>query len=85
MKRGRPSGPRRRSRPPGPPREPLPVGQKLEDHWNDRTGTVLDFACQFAHPKAEPVFSYLVRWDDGQVQALSEHALDGGQGVDLGD
>jgi len=44
---------------------------------------VLDFACQYAHPKAEPVYSYLIRWDDGQVNALSEAALGGGQGYEL--
>ena len=84
MKRRNP-GPSRKPRRPSTPREPLAVGQKLLDHWSERNGTVLDFACQFAHPKAEPVFSYLIRWDDGQIQALAENALDGNQGVELCD
>lgn len=41
----------------------------------DQEGVVLDFACQYAHPKADPVYSYLVRLDDGQVVAISQAAL----------
>ena len=42
-----------------------------------------DSACQYAHPNAEPVFNYLVRWDDGQVSALTEHALDARGEIEL--
>ena len=63
----------------------LEIGQKLQDRRSGRVGTILEFACQYAHPKAEPVYSYLVRWDDGQVQALSEAALEGGHGLELVD
>lgn len=75
---------RRARRAPGDePREPLRVGQKLQERSSDRVGTILEFACQYAHPKAEPAFNYLVRWDDGQIQALHESALDGGYGLNL--
>jgi hypothetical protein len=53
------------------------AGQKVRDGVEDRSGIILDVACQYAHPKAQPVFSYLIRWQDGQVQALSEHAFSG--------
>jgi len=36
---------------------------------------VLEHACQYSHPKADPVYSYLIRWEDGQVSAISEGAL----------
>jgi hypothetical protein len=42
----------------------------------------LDYACQYAHPKADPVYSYLIKWDDGQVQALSEAAVGGPFGIE---
>jgi len=63
----------------------LPEGQKLRDARLSREGVVLDVACQYSHPKAPPIYSYLVRWDDGQVQAISEGALARGQGVELAD
>ena len=50
--------------------ERLEAGQKIRDVQTNNVGVVLDFACQYAHPKADPVYSYLVRWGDGQVQAL---------------
>lgn len=60
-----------------PPRtEALETGQKLHDAREGKTGVVLDTARQYSHPKADPVYSYLVRWDDGQVQAITEAALD---------
>lgn len=55
--------------------ERLPSGQKLRHLRNGATGQIVDSACQYAHPNAEPVFNYLVRWDDGQVSALTEFAL----------
>ena len=57
--------------------EPLDVGCKIHDDRADLLGVVVDSACQYAHPKAEPVYSYLVRWEDGQVNSISESALAG--------
>jgi hypothetical protein len=53
----------------------LEAGQKVRDVRERTVGVVLDYACQYAHPKAPPVYSYLIRWRDGQVQALSETAF----------
>ncbi len=64
------------------PREPLPIGLRLRDTHHDREGVILDVASQYTHPQAQPIFSYLVRWDDGQVQALAEGALRGGHGIE---
>ena len=71
------------SRPKRRPRriDRLEVGQKIRDRSDSKIGVVLDSACQYSHPKADPVFSYLVRWDDGQVQAISEAALGGSYGL----
>lgn len=55
----------------------------MRDHHEDRVGEVLEHACQYAHPKAPPVYSYLIRWQDGQVQALSEVALQREFGLEL--
>ena len=72
----------RRKKPGGSNRdEPLEVGCKIRDTRAEQSGVVLDCACQYAHPKAEPVYSYLVRWEDGQVYAISENALTGGHGL----
>ena len=60
----------------------LETGQKVRDVAENRTGVILDSACQYAHPKAQPVYSYLIRWQDGQVQALSEHAFFGDRGLE---
>ena len=54
--------------------ERLEAGQKVHDRQNDTTGVVLEYACQYAHPKADPVYSYLIRWQDGQVQASGASA-----------
>lgn len=59
----------------GTKRARLGVGDEIHDSQDSRAGVVLDTACQYSHPKAQPVYSYLVRWDDGQVQAISEAAL----------
>ena len=48
-------------------------------------GVVLEYACQYAHPKADPVYSYLIRWKDGQVSAVSEAAFGGANGIELVD
>ena len=62
-----------------PPRdreeERLPSGQRVRHLRNGSTGEIVDSACQYAHPNAEPVFNYLIRGEDGQVSALTEHAL----------
>lgn len=57
------------------PDSPLEEGTTVRDRRDGRAGTILDSACQYSHPKAAPVYNYLVRWDDGQVQAFNEHAL----------
>ena len=62
----------------------LEAGQKIRDR-DDNVGVVLDFACQYAHPKAQPVYSYLVRWKDGQIQAITEAAFAGADGFELVD
>jgi hypothetical protein len=71
--------------PPAPPadRRPLAPGQKVRDASDDNIGVVLDHACQYAHPKAPPLFSYLIRWQDGQVQAVTEAAFHSGGGLEL--
>ncbi len=55
----------------------LEAGQKVCDVQSRSVGVVLDYACQYAHPKAQPVYSYLIRWQDGQVNAVSEAAFHG--------
>ena len=62
--------------------EPLEAGRRIRDTRAERDGVVLDLACQYAHPKADPVYNYLVRWDDGQITAISEMALEG-HGLEL--
>jgi hypothetical protein len=61
----------------------LAAGQKVRDTHDKSVGVVLDHACQYAHPKAQPVYSYLIRWQDGQVQAVSEAAFQGEAGLEL--
>ena len=85
MKRGRGNPPSRSRRRDQPPVERLEVGQKIRDSRNRQEGVVLDVACQYAHPKADPVHSYLVRWEDGQVNAISEAALSGDYGYEIVD
>lgn len=69
-----------------PPRhEPLSVGQRVRDRQLEREGTIVDIACQYAHPKADPVYNYLVRWDDGQVQAFGASAFEFGHGLEVMD
>ena len=56
----------------------LEPGQKVRDTNERNEGVVLEFACQYAHPKAPPVYNYLIRWQDGQVSAVSEAAFNSG-------
>jgi len=63
--------------------ERLEAGQKVRDSQSDSMGVVLEHACQYAHPKADPVYSYLIRWQDGQVQAVTETAFDGRLGLQI--
>jgi len=65
--------------------EPLADGQKFLDPSDRRTGIVTQHACQYSHPKADPVYSYLVRWEDGQVSAVSETAFTENHGLQLVD
>lgn len=55
----------------------LEAGQKVRDIHERTLGVVTDSACQYAHPKAAPVYNYLIRWQDGQVQAVTESAFQG--------
>ena len=55
----------------------LAAGQKVRDVREKTEGVVMEFACQYAHPKAKPVYSYLIRWQDGQVNAVTEAAFQG--------
>jgi hypothetical protein len=61
----------------------LAAGQKVRDVQDNSVGVVLDYACQYAHPKAQPVYSYLIRWQDGQVRAVTEAAFLGDHGLEL--
>jgi hypothetical protein len=61
--------------------EPLEIGQEIHDVREDRKGIITDYACQYAHPKAQPVYNYLIRWQDGQIQAVTETALEGDFGL----
>jgi hypothetical protein len=63
----------------------LEAGQKVRDVQDNSVGVVLEFACQYAHPKAQPVHSYLIRWEDGQVSAVSESAFFTSAGLELVD
>ena len=65
--------------------ERLEIGQNIHDTQQDRIGVIKDFACQYSHPKAQPVYTYLIQWQDGQIQAVMESALDGDFGLELVD
>ena len=65
--------------------EPLEIGQEIIDVRDNRSGVITDFACQYAHPKAQPVYNYLIKWQDGQIQAITETALEGGFGLKIAD
>jgi hypothetical protein len=55
----------------------------VRDIRERKLGVIVDFACQYAHPKAQPVYNYLIRWQDGQVQAINESALSREHGLEL--
>ena len=61
----------------------LETGQHVLDTFSGLSGVVLEFACQYAHPKAAPNYNYLVRWEDGQVDAFAEQALFGENGIKI--
>jgi hypothetical protein len=63
---------------------PLPNGTVIQDKQNSTHGEVIDHSSQFTHPQAAPIFMYLVRWQDGQVSALSEAALKPMHGLTVG-
>jgi hypothetical protein len=65
--------------------EPLQIGQEIIDVQENKSGVITDCACQYAHPKAQPVYNYLIRWQDGQIQAISESALQGDFGLKIAD
>ncbi len=67
-------------------RAPMPVydpGQKVHDLHGDRNGQIVDVARQYSHPSADPVHNYLVRWDDGHVEAFNERALTPNWGLEV--
>jgi hypothetical protein len=66
----------------GPRYEPLSAGRRVRDLQLQREGAIVDVACQYAHPKADPVYNYLIRWDDGQVQAFGASAFEAGHGLE---
>jgi hypothetical protein len=61
----------------------IATGQRIHDPRGGGDGVVLDYACQYAHPKAPPVYSYLVRWSDGQVCAYTEAAFHGDERFEI--
>ena len=61
------------------------AGQKINDTVHERYGEIIDVARQYAHPKADPVHNYLVRWDDGDIEALNERAFSSSWGLEIGD
>ena len=63
----------------------LDAGQKVNDTTHDRSGEIIDVARQYAHPNADPVHNYLVRWDDGDIEALNERAFTSSWGLELTD
>jgi len=65
--------------------EPLEIGQEIIDVRENKSGVITEHACQYAHPKAQPVYNYLIRWQDGQVEAFTETALQGDFGLKIAD
>ena len=61
--------------------ETLEPGQKVRDANRDLVGVVLDRAGRYLHPRADPITVYLIRWDNGLVEALSEAAFQGDWGI----
>jgi len=58
-------------------------GQKVHDLDGERGGEIVDVARQYSHPNADPVHNYLVRWDDGHVEAFNERALTSNWGLEI--
>jgi hypothetical protein len=65
--------------------EPLEIGQEIIDVRENKSGVITESACQYAHPTAQPVYNYLIRWQDGQIQAITETALQGDFGLKIAD
>jgi hypothetical protein len=83
MRHDRSNGPRHPHK--GAPMPVFDPGQKVHDLHNDRAGEIVDIARQYANPTADPVHNYLVRWDDGHIEALNERALTPGWGLEVED
>jgi len=61
----------------------LEPGQKIHDVQGERDGEIVDIARQYSHPNADPVHNYLVRWDDGIIEALNERAFTTSWGLEV--
>jgi hypothetical protein len=83
MPSDRSNGPRHPRK--GPDLPTFDAGQSIHDCDADRAGKIVDVARQYAHPNADPVHNYLVRWEDGQIEALNERALTPGWGLEVDD
>ena len=55
----------------------------MNDLHGERGGEIVDIARQYSHPNADPVHNYLVRWDDGIVEALNERAFTSSWGLEV--
>jgi hypothetical protein len=69
-------------------RPEIPVfdaGQQINDSQGERSGEIVDVARQYSHPNAAPVHNYLVRWDDGHIEALNERAFTANWGLEVED
>ncbi len=51
--------------------------QRVRDRQSRREGEILDRAARYVRPNAPPVYVYLIRWDDGLIEAVSEEAFRG--------
>ena len=78
MPHHRSGGPRKRSE-----TRVFEPGQRVHDLHGERDGEIVDIARQYSHPNAEPAHNYLVRWDDGLVEALNERAFTANWGVEV--
>ena len=54
-------------------------GDWVWDRAGQVKGMVQDSACEYAFPGATQKFAYLIRWEDGRVEALSKTAFHHGQ------
>lgn len=62
---------------------PLENGTRVRDAIFRKDGVIEDCACQYAHPQAKPAYHYLVRWEDGMLQAFGENAFRRGYGLEI--